>query len=556
MLVSLSIKNIVLIDQLDIPFNKGTTVLTGETGAGKSIILDALGLLLGNRADSRLLRNGAEKGSVSGEFDISKKPRLRKLLQAYDIDAVENSALIRRVMTNDGKSRAYINDVSVGINLLQEISSHLVEIHGQHEQRGLMQPALHMKMLDEYCANSKLLADVSSAFSKLKNLEIELKHEKTKVDRIREEEDYLRHSFDELASLDPQLGEEESLANKRKIGKNRAKILEVLKSSTEGIIGENDISKKLISTSRYLERSSSNVESLFSSLIEVIDKAAFEAENAVEEIEKSILELSNEDAADIEQIEERLFNIRELARKHKKTPNELVELKIDIEKQLNSLESSDNNISKLEGDLKLSKENYIYLSKLLSEARMKAALKLEKAILSELKPLRMEGASFKVNFENLTEENWSSNGVERITFLVKTNPGNEFGPINKIASGGELSRFMLAMRVIFSSTKSVPTLIFDEIDTGTGGATADAVGKRLAILGKNHQVFTITHQAQVAAYGDHHIRVEKVNRNNSVVTNVEILLGKQKKEEVARMLAGAVITNEARAAAKKLMEVE
>lgn len=556
MLVSLTIQNIVLIEKLGLKFASGLSILTGETGAGKSILIDSLGLVLGNRAESRLLRSGAEKAQVTAEFDISKVKKAARILKQNDIDFPNDELMIRRIITADGRNKAYLNDSPVSINLLQEVAETLIEIHGQHDQKGLLNPGNHLSMLDSYADIEAEVAEMGNKFSQWRDRQIELEKVRQEVEKAQAESDYLQHAMREIEQLDPQPGEEQSLAEKRAFMQSREKIIETLNAAMAELNGNTDVMSSLQTASRILSKSTiKSSEDIFRNAVEQLDKATIEAGEAIAQIEK-LSSAGDIDTEDLERLEERLFALRDLARKHRKTVDELPQFKQELERKLSLIESGESRLAELEKQVAVVKKEYSVIADKISSKRQEAAKKLKDVIAEELAPLKMAGCKMQVELQALEEDKWSASGKERAQFLVQTNPGSAFGPLHKIASGGELSRFMLALKVVLSDVKSTPTLIFDEIDTGVGGATADAVGKRLSMLGKKFQVLTITHQPQVAAYGDQHMRVEKHQRDGSTVTSVQILSGKAKMEEVARMLAGAKITKEARAAAGKLMGAE
>lgn len=551
MLLTLSIRNIVLIDSADISFNSGFCVLTGETGAGKSILLDALGLALGKRAETRLLRHGEKQGSVTVEFNVNGSKDIEKILRGHGI-AYENNLLLRRVLYSDGKSKAFINDEPVSINLLQVLSEYLVEIHGQHDQRGLLSSSTHGSALDEFGRLQKELKKVSESYYGWKKAEEEFQRIKNKAEKAKEEEEYLRHVLDELQKLSPQSGEEEELADKRKILIDSEKIMEALNAATEELVGR-DASGIVASSSRLLERSTIKSGDIFVSAVEALDRALAEINNAISAME-SIANNINVDERTIDDIEERLFALRAASRKYNRPVYELLLYEKEVVEQLSLLENQEAQLESLAKLVEEKKTEYIKNATDLTEKRKKCAAKLEKNLIAELKPLKMANARFKIQIETQPEEKWNASGQDKIGFMVSTNQGSPFGPLGKIASGGELSRFMLALKVVLSGTKSVPVMIFDEIDTGIGGAVADAVGKRLAMLSAaGAQVLCVTHQPQVASHGTYHIRVDKKDKSNNTTVCIDVLCEQERREEVARMLAGAEISEEARAAAGKLM---
>ncbi len=549
MLRQLTIKNIVLIDTLEIPFREGFCVLTGETGAGKSILLDALQLALGARAEARLLKAGAEQGSVTAEF--TSRPDIDALLKEQDVPA-EGELLLRRVLYKDGRSKAYINDCPISQQFLEQVGERLVEIHGQHDQRGLLSAVTHRAILDGYAAAEKESAATEKAYSAWQAAAQTLAGAEAQAAKAKAEEDFLRHALKELSDLNPEKGEEETLAHQRTLMMNHEKIATTLQSAMRELSGEQNVSDSLRAASRILERSNLQGSNIFEPAIKAIDRAIIEADEATEQLE-TIAGNMELDTNRLEHVEERLFGLRTAARKYQVTVDELPEKRKAIAAQLELVENTEGALAKLKAEVEKAKEAYSAAADKLSEKRKKAAGKLEKAIAEELAPLKMASSKLKVELQTLEESDWGAAGKEKIQFLVQTNPGSPFGSLSKIASGGELSRFMLALKVALSDVKSAPTIVFDEIDTGIGGAVADAVGKRLAQLGKEFQVMAVTHQPQVAALGTHHLKVEKEVKKGAAETNVQVLDASARKEELARMLAGSTITEEARAAAVKLM---
>ena len=550
MLLSLSVRNVVLIDSLDIDFGEGFCVFTGETGAGKSILLDSLGLAIGKRAESRLVRSGEEKASVTAQFDVTSE--IKNILSEHDID--DGELIIRRVIHSDGKSKCFINDNPASLSLVQEIASKLIEIHGQHDQRGLLDNSTHIKVLDAYGRLEADLEKVGSSYKIMK--EAKKKYEETAMlaEKAKREEDYLRHVVKELEALDPKQGEEEELTTQRAMLMNAEKILDSLKDSMNELSGNVDIESSIRSAERVLSRNNEKAGGAFGPAIEALDKAGNEIGEAIA-IMDSIGRDLDVDGTKLEQVEERLFALKDLGRKYNKQVDELADYREEVRAQINLIESQDEELGKLKIELENALNQYIKYSSQLSEKRKKLAKEFEDKVMEELKPLKMENSRFKVEISPLEEEKYGASGIDKISFVVSTNPGSPFGNLAKIASGGELSRFMLALKVVLSDVRSVPTIIFDEIDTGIGGAVADAVGKRLKLLSKNFQVMCVTHQPQVASYGAKHFRIEKSGKDGKVATSVEELSETAKKEEIARMLAGASITKEARAAAGKLMGV-
>lgn len=554
MLWQLTISNIVLIERAELAFERGLCVLSGETGAGKSILLDALGLILGGRSDASLIRHGQTQGQVSAEFDIEKNTSLQRLLAELEIPEAD-TLIIRRTLTPDGKGKAYVNDAPVTIAALKRIGEYLVEIHGQHDQRTLQDATIHRQMLDEYGKLLPARVKVGDAYHQWKAAKDALAALLAGIERAEKEKDYLQHMQKELSALAPVAGEEESLTGERTRMMGSEKMFEVLNSAIGELNGK-DALGALRNAQKTLVRSPLTMN--LTSVIEGLEKAAIETEEALYALEK-IGEESTFNPQKLEQVEERLFALKAAGRKYNVPVDELAGLRAQIDGKLELLSQQSRESSKLERAVKEAEDAFVAIATDLSNARSKAAAKLEKAIMQELAPLKMEGTLFRVGIERQPSSGWSEYGIDAVSFQCATNVSKgakdiAFAPLSKIASGGELSRFMLALKVVMSGSRSTSTIIFDEIDTGTGGAVADAIGKRLAALGQNAQVLVVTHLPQVAARGSQHLLVSKQTLSGKVVTKVESLTRKAREEELARMLAGATITNEARKAAKKLME--
>jgi DNA repair protein RecN (Recombination protein N) len=558
MLTQLSIRNIILIESCDISLKSGLCVLSGETGAGKSILLDSLGLVLGARADSGLIRSGEAQGSVSAEFDISGNMEAGLILAELELEPAD-TLIIRRAITADGKSRALINDQPVTVTALRKIAETLVELHGQHDQKTLQDAVLHRAMLTDYAKLAdiqKIVAANYQIWVSRKNAIAELLAE---VERATREQEYLRHMRGELKALNPQAGEEEALTTARIAMMQSEKMFDVLNEA----IGELNHGKGVIGSLRGAQRTltrsalTSSSET-FAPIIEGLEKAAIEAEEALYALEK-IGQEAEFDPRKLEEMEERLFALKAAGRKYNLPVDELVNLRDQVEEKLAVIDSQEHKLASLKQGENEAKEEFLKSARELSAKRKKAAGVLEAAIEKELAPLKMEGTRFRVRMDTLSEAEWNPSGIDYVQFECATNVTKEakdiiYSSLGKIASGGELSRFMLAMKVALSSVGSVPTIIFDEIDTGTGGAVADAIGKRLAELGKTSQVLVVTHLPQVAARGSQHLLIKKQEKNRKIVTQVTELAGEQREEELARMLAGEIITTEARKAAQKLLE--
>ena len=551
MLTLLHIKNVVLIDQMSLEFRSGLSALTGETGAGKSILLDSLGLALGMRAEAGLVRKGTEQAVVSAEFDLEASHPVFKLLKEQGVDAV-SPLILRRILSADGRSRAFINDEPVSISFMKEVGDSLVDIHGQFETYGLLNPATHRQMLDLYAENESLLSDIQAAYQKMREAEAALVDAKDKASRAAENEAYLRASVQELEKLDPQEGEEGDLLDKRRLLQNRDAILEVLGFAVESLGGENGADIQIGQVMRTLARQTDKIgEDKMASIHEALDRAAIEVQEACRQIENLQYQFGGEGMT-LDVIEDRLYALRGVARKHGCQCDDLPRMRIEMGDKLKMVDYQENIIADLEKIIRAAKEDYKKIAEKLHDRREIAAKKIDKAVNIELKPLKLERAVFETQItRNENENTWTSYGFDNVQFRVSTNAGSDFGPLNKIASGGEMARFMLALKVVLAEAAKIQGVyVFDEIDTGIGGATASAVGARLEKLATSHQVMVVTHSPQVASRAAMHWVVSKASGG----TRVTPLDRSSREEEIARMLAGAEITAEARAAASKLLE--
>lgn len=557
MLIQLSIRNIVLIESCDISLKSGLCVLSGETGAGKSILLDALGLVLGARADVMLVRQGEAQASVTAEFDVSDNASVQEALSDLGLEP-SDMLIIRRTLMADGKTRCLINDQSTTVATLKKLGDMLVEVHGQHDQKSLMDMHLHRSLLDDYAALSAARKAAATAYRNWKK-ELDILHTlHADIAQTAREQDYLRHMKRELEQLHPEAGEDEALSSQRTSMMQSEKLFSVLDEAMGDLNEGKGVTGALRAAQRVLMRSPLTVSPAFTSIIDALDRAAIEAEEALVALER-IGKESQYNPQKLEQIEERLFALKAAGRKYNLPVDELPKLYQDVSDKLKLIDSQEHRIGSVEKAAAAAKATFVAASATLTEGRKKAALKLEKAIQAELKPLKMENTRFRVRLEALEESGWSEYGTDAVYFECATNVVGKASdaacvPLNKIASGGELSRFMLAMKVALLSVRSPSTLIFDEIDSGTGGAVADAIGQRLSMLGKTAQVLVVTHLPQVAARGTQHLLVQKLEKGRKVVTSVTEIAGKEREEELARMLAGATITPEARKAARKLLE--
>ena len=550
MLKSLVIRDIVLIERLELDFSSGLSVLTGETGAGKSIILDALGLALGGRGDRGLVRAGATEGSVVAEFEPP-CAELRALLEENAIP-FEGELILRRLITADGRSRAFVNDTPVSGSLLRQVGDMLVEVHGQFDQRGLLNPQVHRILLDAFGGLAAPVAAARSAHAAWRAATAQVDELRERLAAARREEDYLRHRERELADLAPTAGEEEDLARRRQAMMNREKITATLGEALAALGGEGGAIARLGAAERRLERSADAAPELLESAVAALGRALIEAGEAEAALEGALRSLDSEGGT-VEQVEERLFALRDAARKHRMPVDALPALLAETRALLEGIDAGADSLEGAERVARDARDVFRQAAQALSVARAKAASRLAKAVAAELPPLRLERARMRVQLEPLSEADWGADGAERVAFEICTNPGQPYGPLAKIASGGELSRFMLGFKVVLARVGTAATLIFDEVDAGIGGATADAVGERLARLGEERQVLVVTHAPQVAARADHHYSVGKRVVGGRTRVEVRELGAGERRDEVARMLAGAEVTDAARAAAASLM---
>jgi DNA repair protein RecN (Recombination protein N) len=558
MLARLSIRDIVLIERLDIEFARGLAVLTGETGAGKSILLDAFALALGGRGDAGLVRHGAEQGQVTAVFDVPKNHPAAKILAENGLDdtGVEESCemILRRVQLADGRTRAFINDQSISVQTLKAVGAALVEIHGQHDERALVDAATHRRLLDAFAGLEKDVAAVETLWDARRTANTALEEHRAGMERAAREADYLRHASAELKQLAPKDGEETSLAHRRSTMMQGEKIASDLREAQEAVGGNHSPVAALSAAVRRLERRGVNSPALVEPAVKAIDAAI----NALEEADQHLqaaLAATDFDPAELERIEERLFALRAASRKYSTPVDGLAALAAKYAADVVLIDAGASQLKKLEQAAIEADGRYAAAAKKLSAARQKSAEKLNKAVNAELAPLKLERARFMTQVET-DEAAPGPQGFDRVEFWVQTNPGTKPGPLMKVASGGELSRFLLALKVVLSDRGSAPTLVFDEIDTGVGGAVADAIGGRLARLAGKVQVMAVTHAPQVAARADQHLLISKdaLDKGKRVATRVNALAADHRREEIARMLAGAEITAEARAAAERLLK--
>ncbi len=552
MLVSLSISNFLLIDTLSLSFEQGLTTLTGETGAGKSILLDSLSLALGARGSATLVRNGADKATISAVFDLPLTDRLSALFEEQDLELHDDQIIIRRSIGADGKSRAFVNDQAVSISFLKNIGQELLEIHGQFDQHLLLETANHRLMLDAFAELDEIRADVRQTYQNWKEFQQKRENLEASLQSTQNQEDYLRHALAEFEALSPQEGEEAELAEKRTLLMNVEKLGQSLSTALHALDADGGAASTLATAQRELESCLSLIQEKAGPITDLLNQMAAECGEAISSLQ-GILEELEADPSELTRMEDRLYAIRDLARKHKVEADELPQKWQSLKEQLNNMESGEHNLDELRRQEQTARENFTVRATTLSERRKTKALKLDEAVKGELEPLKLEKADFVTRFELLPEDSWTEEGIDKIYFEARTNPGMPYGPIPKIASGGELSRFMLALKVVLAQTDPIPSMVFDEVDSGVGGATADAVGERLFRLSKDCQVLVVTHSPQVAARASQHFLVEKTDQNNQTVTTVRLLQNTEKQEEIARMLSGAQITDQAREAALSLM---
>lgn len=551
MLVGLAIRDVVLIDRLDLAFDAGLSVLTGETGAGKSILLDALGLALGQRAEAGLVRGGAEQASVTAEFALEPDhPALARL--AEQGIPIEGGLLLRRQLGKDGRSRAFVNDQPVSIGFLREIGERLVEIAGQAGQHSLIESATHRDLLDDFAGLAGPARATAERWTAWQAAMASRVAAEERLARARRDEAFLRHAVAELEALNPEAGEETRLADLRALLMNREKLVEAIVFARDRVAGDDSADHQIAQAQRRLDRLSDRAASQLAPVLAALDRAAGELADALHLLQSLLAELDS-DPGKLERIEERLFALRALARKHDRMPADLPALHAEMTAALAALDDQSGGFAELARAEAAARSAYMAAAETLHAGRIKAAERLDRKVMAELKPLKLDRAAFRTRVERLADAQFGAQGLDRVTFEIATVPGMEPGPLGRIASGGELSRLMLALKVVLAAADPLPTLIFDEVDAGVGGATATAVGERLRRLAEALQVIVVTHSPQVAALGRHHWRVEKNDAKGGLKTAVKPLDRGGRREEIARMLSGARVTDEARAQAEKLM---
>ncbi len=552
MLTRLTIRNIVLIEALDLDFRGGLGVLTGETGAGKSILLDALGLVLGNRAESGLVRAGEEKASVAATFEFAVLPaRIAEALGESDVEIEPGEPLIlRRTLKADGGSRAFVNDQPVGVAMLREIAPALVELHGQHDDRGLVNPRGHRSMVDRFAGGEA--AGVASAWTAWRAAEDQLAAARERVETAQADQDLLIAHLAELTAIEPHAGEEARLAETRSAmqkGERLSGDLEILRQLWEG--SDSPLAALRVA-SRRLERIA-NEHPLLTEALSALDRAVIEAGEAEDKLTAAGDALVHDPLA-LERAETRLFDLRAIARKHRCEVDQLASKMREMRSELDAIEGGEAELDVLTAAARSARERYCDVARVLHVARTAAGGRLDVAVEGELAPLKLDAARFRTAVVELPEERWGPHGIDSVEFLIATNPGADFAPLNKIASGGELSRFILALKVALAEKGGAATIIFDEIDRGVGGAVASAIGERLSRLAEGGQVLVVTHSPQVAARGRTHYVIHKSSEGTVTRTSVTLLDAAARQEEIARMLSGAEVTPEARAQADRLLE--
>jgi len=555
MLSALSIRDIVLIDRLDLEFRPGLCVLTGETGAGKSILLDAFTLAVGGRGDASLVRHGASQGQVTATFDPSPDHPVLQLLADNGLEA-DGALILRRVQAADGRTRAFINDVAVGVQLLRAVGQALVEIHGQHDDRALIDPSGHRDLVDAFGGLSGQANGVAVAWQAWKAAEDDHSRHAGEIAAIRANADYASHALEELAGLNPQVGEEEALASRRQLMMHAERIAGELDEALDALQGEGTSGARLAAALRRIERQSGTGGPLLASVAEALERVLNETDAARAKIEE-VLAATAFEPRELERAEERLFALRALARKHRVGVDDLPALVTRLETELAALDRGEARLEELAAAAKSARETYASAALHLSEARKAAVGLLDAEVTAELPPLKLDKTRLFTKVEASSVDDGGPHGLDRVSFWVRTNPGTEPGPLMKVASGGELARVILALKVVLAARGSAPTLVFDEVDAGVGGATAAAVGEHLARLGAKVQVLAVTHAPQVAALANEHMLIAKeaVHGPEGEIMAIRVLVldGDRRREEIARMLAGQTITDEARAAAEQLM---
>lgn len=551
MLQSLHINNVVLIDELDLDFAQGFGVLTGETGAGKSILLDSLSLVLGRRAETSLIRKGADKLSVTATFTNIDNPELMALLSENELEQ-SPEIMIKRTLNTSGVGKIFFNDQPISAKLLKEIGKYLVEIHGQFDNQGLLNPTNHRSILDAFGGLDKQVNACKDAYKAYQAAKKKRAEFENNIAQAKEDEENLIHWVKELEQIAPRSGEMDELQTRRQELMHAEKIIENLNYAYSSLQSA-DVASALRSAQAGIDKANNLVNDKYASIYEALDAALVQVNEAIEEIENASSDISL-NANEQESIDSRIFALKDLARKHGCDVDSLPDVLLAFKEKLNAITLGEDGLSELCSEEQQKRLAYIEVANLLHQSRVAVAQKLDSHVMAELPSLKMEKAKFVTEIKSQDEAHWSENGADEVCFTVSTNPNSPQGALNKIASGGELARFMLALKVNLVQNSSLATMIFDEVDAGIGGATARAVGERLARLGRKVQVLVVTHAPQVAALGDYHLKVEKNTVSDITTTKVYLLDEASRKEEIARMLSGEHITDEARAAAMQLMK--
>lgn len=548
MLLGLEIRDILIIDRLELAFQPGLNVLTGETGAGKSILLDSLGFVLGWRGRAELVRKGATQGEVTAEFDLPANHPARAVLAEAGI-ACDDTLILRRVNTVEGRKTAWVNDRRCSGEVLRALSETLIELHGQHDDRGLLNPRHHRSLLDAFAGLDRQVAQVREAWRALSQQTAVLKALQAEIAEAKAEEEFLRHSVSELTALDPQPGEDEALDTQRRLMQSAERIREDI-ARAAGALGVDGAEGSMGDAMRWLEDAADKAEGQLEGALGSLGRALIELGEAQQGVE-TCLDTLNFNPQELENTEERLFALRALARKHQVAPDDLAALRTDLSARLDRIEHGADRLAEAQAARDTAQTAFDSAAANLSAMRKASAARLDQAVMDELAPLKMDRAVFQTD---VAASEAGPSGIDDVSFTVATNPGAPAGPLAKIASGGELSRFLLALKVCLSSDSTGVTMIFDEIDRGVGGATADAVGRRLKALAEGSQVLVVTHSPQVAAQGAHHWQVAKTVSKDTTLTSVTALDQGERIDEIARMISGDTVTDAARTAAKALLQ--
>lgn len=549
----LSVRDVVLIDKLDLEFGDGLNVLTGETGAGKSVLLDSLSLALGGRGEASLVRRGADRLSVCASFSLPENHKVFEALQERGIDSDGQNVVLRRIVNKDGKSKAFINDTPVGVGVLKAIGDGILEIHGQFANFALLNPAAHLGVLDAFGGLQGKARETADAYNAYKSAQNALLEAQNSLRRAQEEEDFVRHAANELERFGAYAGEEEELAEKRTMMMNAEKLIDALKSAADSL-NAMDADKNMRAASRAVDRLNAMTNGKYHAIADSLDAAGQSLNDAV----FALQEAGNDVDLDgnlLESVEDRLFEMRSLARKYQTTCDGLPDKLAEFQAALNALDKGTASLAALEKDVAQTRAAYEKQARELSALRRQKAALLDEAVKNELEPLKLGKAVFVTKIDDLPESERGASGMDKVVFCAATNAGQAAGALNKIASGGELSRFMLALKVVLRESEKTPTMVFDEVDAGVGGATAFAVGERLAKLSASGvQILVVTHSPQVAASGKRHFVVSKSEKDGVVTTAVRALSDAERTEEIARMLSGERITDASRAAAVELLK--